>query len=182
MPWWKERVEVDGGGLRAVRLKSSALSNGAGGASVGHPRPHDHHHGSSGKRFSSKSDLTTKHAGGMHNTPVWEHPRGHMRASRRNIKARALAFRSDHLSIRGPRGCGHVVMSSGMWQACCGRGAVPRVTGLPLGDAVARSASDAAGDVPNRCKRRRVGLKRVVWRGRPHCRTAAVRVWRTYRA
>ena len=28
---------------------------------MGHPRPNDHHHRSSAKRFSSKSDLTMKH-------------------------------------------------------------------------------------------------------------------------
>ena len=30
VPWWKERVEVDGRGLRAVHLKSSAFGDGAG--------------------------------------------------------------------------------------------------------------------------------------------------------
>ena len=59
VPWWKEQVEVDEG----VHLKSSMVGNRAGGASMGNPWPNDHHHQSSEKPFSRKSDLTAKHAG-----------------------------------------------------------------------------------------------------------------------
>ena len=145
---------------------------------MGHPRPNDHHRGSSAKRFSSKSDLTPKHVGDV---ACITHPSGNILRVvsvvlvAATIKL-ALALISNHLSIRGPRGHGHVV-----WRV----GSVQRTRGHATGygtAAVARSASDAAGDVENRGETGGTddgtwGTRERQWpgrRGRHHCGVANI--------
>ena len=91
---------------------------------MGHPRPNDHHHGSSAKRFSSKSNLTMKHVGDvaciMHPSENILEVVGIVLVAT-TIKL-ALALISNYLSIGGPQRYG---MSFGIWQACSGCGAMP---------------------------------------------------------
>ena len=142
---------------------------------MGHQRPNDHHHGSSAKRFSSKLDLTTKHADDM---ACITHPSGNT-VSRRNIKARPCSQIRPPEDQRAPR-----AWAFDVWEVCCGRGAMPRVTGLqplpgqrPMLQVMCQAGVKGGGTGDGAWPERQCGGGR----GRPHCSTTAVRVWRTYR-